>query len=107
MKLFLVIINTVEERRNAIGDSRQIRIVSVAGKGHHLHDHSREAVEGMKYLNDLSVYSVQELHAQLSCSSFTHIFTRVSPVNRAPEQVSSLCLHNLKLFTAEASAVCI
>jgi carbamoyl-phosphate synthase large subunit len=63
-----LVINTVEERRNAIADSRQIRtsallarvttFTTIAG--------AEAAVEGMKYLNDLSVYSVQELHAQLS-----------------------------------------
>ena len=62
-----LVINTVEERRNAIADSRQIRtsallarvttFTTIAG--------AEAAVEGMKYLNDLSVYSVQELHAQL------------------------------------------
>jgi carbamoyl-phosphate synthase large subunit len=63
-----LVINTVEERRNAIADSRQIRtsallarvttFTTIAG--------AEAAVEGMKYLNDLSVYSVQELHAQLA-----------------------------------------
>jgi carbamoyl-phosphate synthase large subunit len=63
-----LVINTVEERRNAIADSRQIRtsallarvttFTTIAG--------AEAAVEGMKYLNDLSVHSVQELHAQLT-----------------------------------------
>ena len=63
----VLVINTVEERRNAIADSRQIRtsallarvttFTTIAG--------AEAAVEGMRYLNDLSVYSVQELHAQL------------------------------------------
>jgi carbamoyl-phosphate synthase large subunit len=62
-----LVINTVEERRNAIADSRQIRISSllarvttfttIAG--------AQAAVEGMKYLDNLDVYSLQELHAQL------------------------------------------
>jgi carbamoyl-phosphate synthase large subunit len=62
-----LVINTVEERRNAIADSRQIRTsallarvttyTTIAG--------AEAAVEGMKYLDNLSVYSVQELHAQL------------------------------------------
>ncbi|NCV62727.1 MAG: transcription elongation factor GreA [Betaproteobacteria bacterium] len=59
-----LVINTVEERRNAIADSRQIRISSllarvttfttIAG--------AEAAVEGMKYLDNLNVYSLQELH---------------------------------------------
>ena len=62
-----LVINTVEERRNAIADSRQIRISSllarvttfttIAG--------AQAAVEGMKYLDNLDVYSLQELHVQL------------------------------------------
>jgi len=63
-----LVINTVEERRNAIADSRQIRtsallarvttFTTIAG--------AEAAVEGMKYLDNLEVYSIQELHAQLS-----------------------------------------
>ena len=63
-----LVINTVEERRNAITDSRQIRTsallarvttyTTIAG--------AEAAVEGMKYLDNLNVYSVQELHAQLA-----------------------------------------
>ena len=62
-----LVINTVEERRNAIADSRQIRtsallarvttFTTIAG--------AEAAVEGMKYLDNLEVYSLQELHAQL------------------------------------------
>ena len=62
-----LVINTVEERRNAIADSRQIRtsallarvttFTTIAG--------AEAAVEGMKYLDNLTVYSLQELHAQL------------------------------------------
>ena len=62
-----LVINTVEERRNAIADSRQIRTSSllarvttfttIAG--------AEAAVEGMKHLDNLSVISVQEMHAQL------------------------------------------
>ncbi len=63
----VLVINTVEERRNAIADSRQIRTsallarvttyTTIAG--------AEAAVEGMKYLDNLSVISVQEMHAQL------------------------------------------
>ncbi len=62
-----LVINTVEERRNAIADSRQIRTsallarvttyTTIAG--------AEAAVQGLKYLDKLDVYSVQELHAQL------------------------------------------
>ncbi len=62
-----LVINTVEERRNAITDSRAIRtsallarvttFTTIAG--------AEAAVEGMKYLDQLDVISVQEMHAQL------------------------------------------
>jgi carbamoyl-phosphate synthase large subunit len=62
-----LVINTVEERRNAITDSRAIRtsallarvttFTTIAG--------AEAAVEGMKYLDSLGVISVQEMHAQL------------------------------------------
>jgi carbamoyl-phosphate synthase large subunit len=64
----VMVINTVEERRNAITDSRAIRtnallarvttFTTIAG--------AEAAVEGMKYLDNLDVYSLQELHAQLA-----------------------------------------
>jgi carbamoyl-phosphate synthase large subunit len=63
-----MVINTVEERRNAIADSRAIRTSSllarvttfttIAG--------AEAAVEGMKYLDTLDVISVQEMHAALA-----------------------------------------
>jgi carbamoyl-phosphate synthase large subunit len=63
-----LVINTVEEMRNAITDSRQIRTSSllarvttfttIAG--------AEAAVEGMKYMDHLDVISVQEMHAQLA-----------------------------------------
>ena len=62
-----LVINTVEERRNAIADSRQIRTSSllarvttfttIAG--------AEAAVEGMKHLDNLDVISIQEMHSQL------------------------------------------
>ncbi|MBL0918214.1 MAG: carbamoyl-phosphate synthase large subunit [Hydrogenophaga sp.] len=62
-----LVINTVEERRNAIADSRAIRtsallarvttFTTIAG--------AEAAVEGMKYLDNLDVISVQDMHAQL------------------------------------------
>ncbi len=67
----VLVINTVEERRNAIADSRAIRtsallarvttFTTIAG--------AEAAVEGMRYLDTLDVISVQEMHAQLSGTS--------------------------------------
>jgi carbamoyl-phosphate synthase large subunit len=66
----VLVINTVEERRNAIADSRAIRTSSllarvttfttIAG--------AEAAVEGMKYMDSLDVISVQEMHAQLAAA---------------------------------------
>jgi carbamoyl-phosphate synthase large subunit len=63
----VMVINTVEERRNAIADSRAIRTsallarvttyTTIAG--------AEAAVEGMKCMDTLDVISVQEMHAQL------------------------------------------
>jgi carbamoyl-phosphate synthase large subunit len=63
-----LVINTVEERRNAIADSRQIRtsallarvttFTTIAG--------AEAAVQGMRHMDHLDVISVQEMHAQLS-----------------------------------------
>jgi carbamoyl-phosphate synthase large subunit len=64
----VLVINTVEERRNAIADSGAIRtsallarvttFTTIAG--------AEAAVEGMAYLDKLDVISVQEMHAQLT-----------------------------------------
>jgi carbamoyl-phosphate synthase large subunit len=63
-----MVINTVEERRNAIADSRQIRISALAARVTTFTTiaGAEAAVEGMKHLDSLSVFSVQEMHAQLS-----------------------------------------
>ena len=63
-----LVVNTVEERRNAIADSGQIRtsalaarvttITTIAG--------AEATVEGMQYLDDLGVVSLQDLHRQLT-----------------------------------------
>jgi carbamoyl-phosphate synthase large subunit len=63
-----MVINTVEERRNAIADSRHIRtsallarvttFTTIAG--------AEAAVQGMKSMDKLEVISVQEMHAQLA-----------------------------------------
>ena len=64
----VMVINTVEERRNAIADSRQIRTSALAARVTTFTTiaGAEAAVEGMKYLQELSVYSLQELHRQLS-----------------------------------------
>ncbi len=63
----VLVINTVEERRNAIADSRAIRTSSLLARVTTITTifGAEAAVEGMKYLDQLDVYSVQELHAQL------------------------------------------
>ncbi|WP_087744832.1 MULTISPECIES: carbamoyl-phosphate synthase large subunit [unclassified Acidovorax] len=62
-----MVINTVEERRNAIADSRAIRTSSLLARVTTFTTifGAEAAVEGMKHLDNLDVYSVQELHAQL------------------------------------------
>ena len=64
----VMVINTVEERRNAIADSRAIRTSSLLARVTTFTTifGAEAAVEGMKYLDQLDVYSVQELHAQLA-----------------------------------------
>jgi carbamoyl-phosphate synthase large subunit len=64
----VLVINTVEERRNAIADSRAIRtsallarvttFTTIAG--------AEAAVQGMRAMDSLDVISVQEMHAQLA-----------------------------------------
>ncbi len=63
-----LVIHTVEERRNAIADSRQIRtsallarvttFTTIAG--------AEAAVQGLPHVDHLDVISVQEMHAQLA-----------------------------------------
>ena len=63
-----LVIHTVEERRNAIADSRQIRtsallarvttFTTIAG--------AEAAVQGMPHIDHLDVISVQDMHAQLA-----------------------------------------
>ncbi|QDL54322.1 carbamoyl-phosphate synthase large subunit [Rhodoferax aquaticus] len=65
-----LVINTVEERRNAIADSRLIRtsallarvttFTTIAG--------AEAAVQGMPHLDHLDVISIQEMHAQLAAA---------------------------------------
>ncbi len=66
-----MVINTVEERRNAIADSRMIRTNALAEGVTFFTTISGAiaAVEGLQYLHEgegLKVYSLQELHASLS-----------------------------------------
>ncbi|NYT62039.1 carbamoyl-phosphate synthase large subunit [Alcaligenaceae bacterium] len=65
-----MVINTVEERRNAIADSRTIRINSLAARVTFFTTIAGAcaAVEGLQYLRQgggLKVYSLQDLHAGL------------------------------------------
>ena len=63
-----LVINTVEERRNAIADSRAIRTSSLLARVTTFTTifGAEAAVEGMKYMDSLGVISVQEMHAQLT-----------------------------------------
>ena len=62
-----MVINTVEERRNAIADSRAIRTSSLLARVTTFTTifGAEAAVEGMKHMDKLDVISVQEMHAQL------------------------------------------
>jgi carbamoyl-phosphate synthase large subunit len=65
-----LVINTVEERRNAIADSRHIRTVALASRVTFFTTiaGARAAVEGLQYLRQgdgLKVYSLQHLHKTL------------------------------------------
>ncbi|NOL51847.1 carbamoyl-phosphate synthase large subunit [Pelistega suis] len=64
-----LVINTVEERRNAINDSRAIRTHALAGRVtfYTTIAGARAAVEGMQYLRNgkgLRVYPLQTMHAK-------------------------------------------
>lgn len=63
-----LVINTVEERRNAITDSRQIRTSALLARVTTITTifGAEAAVEGMQHLGKLDVISVQEMHAQLA-----------------------------------------
>ncbi len=64
----VMVINTVEERRNAIADSRAIRTSSLLARVTTFTTifGAEAAVEGMQHMNQLDVISVQEMHAQLA-----------------------------------------
>jgi len=63
-----LVINTVEERRNAITDSRQIRTSALQARVTTFTTifGAEAAVEGMGFMDELGVISVQEMHAQLA-----------------------------------------
>ena len=63
-----MVINTVEERRNAIADSRAIRISALAARVTTFTTiaGAEAVVEGMRYIDTLGVISVQEMHAALA-----------------------------------------
>jgi carbamoyl-phosphate synthase large subunit len=63
-----LVINTVEERRNAIADSRQIRTSALLARVTTFTTifGAEAAVEGMRHMEALDVISVQEMHAQLA-----------------------------------------
>jgi len=65
-----LVINTVEERRNAITDSRQIRTSALLARVTTITTifGAEAAVEGMRYLDELGVISIQEMHAQLAAA---------------------------------------
>ena len=63
----VLVVNTVEERRNAIADSRAIRITALASRVATFTTiaGAEAAVEGMKCLHRLEVYPLQALHRSL------------------------------------------
>ena len=62
-----LVINTVEEKRGAISDSRLIRTSALANRVtfYTTIAGALAAVEGIKHLQKLDVYSLQELHSRL------------------------------------------
>ncbi len=63
-----LVINSVEEKRQAINDSRSLRTTALAQRITYYTTiaGAAAAVEGIRYLNNLQVFSVQGLHAQLA-----------------------------------------
>ncbi|ANQ84550.1 carbamoyl-phosphate synthase large subunit [Azoarcus olearius] len=62
-----LVINTVEEKRQAINDSRSIRTSALAAKVtvYTTIEGARAACMGMRHLSGLEVYAVQDLHNEL------------------------------------------
>ncbi len=63
-----MIVNSVEEKRSAITDSRSIRTSALAARVtvYTTVEGARAACAGMRHLADLETYSLQALHAELS-----------------------------------------
>lgn len=63
-----LVFTTVDETRQAIADSRSIRMSAQAHKVTYYTTMSgaRAAVEGLRYLKDLEVYDLQGLHGRLN-----------------------------------------
>ena len=63
-----LVINTVEEKRNAITDSRAIRTSALAARAttYTTIAGAEAAVEGMRHLDELHVYDLQGLHKTLN-----------------------------------------
>ncbi len=63
-----LVINTVEEKRGAIADSRSIRTTALAQRVTYYTTiaGALAAVEGMRHLKRLDVYSLQDLHAAMA-----------------------------------------
>ncbi|MEZ5657766.1 MAG: carbamoyl-phosphate synthase large subunit [Burkholderiaceae bacterium] len=66
-----IVINTVEDSRTAVADSRSIRTTALAQRVacYTTVAGARAAVEGLRRQSDLDVYSVQALHAGLLAAS--------------------------------------
>ncbi len=65
-----LVVNTVEEKRGAINDSRSIRTTALAQRVacYTTIAGARAAVEGMRHMHDLDVYSLQDLHRELDAA---------------------------------------
>ena len=65
-----MVINTVEEKRSAIADSRALRTTALAQRITYYTTiaGALAAVEGMRHVSGLEVYSVQSLHASLGAA---------------------------------------
>ena len=63
-----LVINTVEERRQAVADSRSIRTSALGAKitAYTTAEGARAACMGLQHLDQLEVYAVQSLHAELN-----------------------------------------
>jgi carbamoyl-phosphate synthase large subunit len=64
----VLLVNTVEEKRSAITDSRSIRTTALASRvtAYTTIAGAWAAVEGLRYMDQLDVYDVQGLHRQLN-----------------------------------------